>query len=157
MVLLRLGDVQQLAGLPAVAELGHTRIAARVGPVEEQPPVGREVGVKGEPEQPPLGADRDLAREVDDRAAPPAAPADDAAGLLEHPQRARVAGGHADPGRSVEAGRDALDVERMGAPALGRRLRPVDAGQRIAQAADRHRGRRERRDDGDGHDQAGAH
>ncbi len=66
---LRLGDVQQLAGLPAVAELGDARVAALVGPVEVEPPVGREVGVEGEPEQALLGADRDLAGEVDHRGA----------------------------------------------------------------------------------------
>ena len=74
--------------------------------------------------------------------------ADDAAGLLEHPQRPWVAGSDADPGRPVQPGRDPLDVEGVRAAALGGGARVVDAGQRIAQCPDR--------DGGDGEDGHGA-
>ena len=63
--------------------------------------------------------------------------ADDATGLLEHPERLRVAGSDADPGRPVQPGRDPLDIERVRAAALGGGARAVDAGQRITQRPDR--------------------
>ena len=154
---LGLGHVQQLAGAAAVAELCHARISPPVGPVQVEPPVGVEVGMEGEAEQALLGADRDLAGEIDHRAAPPALHANDTAGLLEHPQCARVARGDPDPGRPVEPGGDALDVERVRAAALGGGLRPIDAGQRIAQRADRHGRRRNRHHDSGDHDHPGAH
>ena len=74
--------------------------------------------MEGEAEQPLLGAGRDLVGKIEGHGAGAAVEADDAAGLLEHPQCVGVAGRDADERRPVEAGRDPLDVERVGAAAL---------------------------------------
>ena len=99
----------------AVAELGDAGVASLVAPVQEQAAVGREVRVEGDAEQArsaPTSTRRGRSglgpspllteAERDDPAARgPTAPRD---------RRART-----DPGRAVEAGRDALDVEVVGA------------------------------------------
>jgi hypothetical protein len=163
-VLLGLGDVQQLAHRLGVdraaahAELGHARVAALVAPVQVQPAAGREVGVERDPEQALLGAGGDALAEVEQDGPPPAGKAYHATGLLEDPQRARVAGRRADERGTVEAGGDALDRERARAAALGGGRDRIDLVARIA--ARPHgdgRGGEQQSEPGGGGDQAEAH
>ena len=106
-VLLGLVDVEQLAqrlgvqrAVVAGLELRHARVALRVRPVQVDAAVRREVGVEGDPEQALLGAEQEPVAEVERDRAALAVEADDAAGLLRHPQRV-VAGR---PGRPRSAG-----------------------------------------------------
>ena len=87
-------------------------------------------------EQPLLRADPDLAGEVEHGGPPSRGEADDAAGLLEHPQAVVVAGRDAHVRRSVEAARDALDVEVVRASALLRRCGRAEARERVLRVAE---------------------
>ena len=58
----------------------------------------------------------------------------DAAGLLGRPQRVRVAGRGPDPHRALEAARDPLDGERLGAALLGGHRRPLEIGEVVVAA-----------------------
>ena len=156
-VLLRLVDVEELpararidGAVAAGAQLGDAGVALAVRPVQVDAPVAGEVRVEGDAQQPLLGTGEDLGREVEDRAAVTGgADAEDAAGLLEHPQRAVVAGGGADPGRAVEAGGDAADVEVVRAAALLGGLRGLQILQLVVarqrrEAAHHERGKHDR-------------
>jgi hypothetical protein len=163
-VLLGLLDMEQLAhrlGVDRAAahpELGDPRVPALVAPVQVEPRVGREVGVERDPEQSLLGAGRDAVREVEQRRAATAVQAHDAAGLLEDPERARVAGGGAHERRPVQAGGDPLDRERAGRAALGGGRERLDAVARVAAGAHGDgRGGEQQRESGGGGDQAQAH
>ena len=98
--------------VPAGAELGDARVARAVRPVQVQAPVGREVGVEGDAEQPLLGAREDLGRRG--RAACAGGSPSmrtTRPGCSSTHSAPSVAGRRADPRRAVEAAGDALDVE----------------------------------------------
>ena len=153
-VLLGLVDAQQLADELAVAELADARVAALVAPVHEQTLVGGEIRVERHAEEALLGADEDTVREVELRAAALATDADQPARLLEYPERVGVAGRAAHPGRTVEAGRDALEVEVVRAARLGGREAWLEAVAGVAVSADRHGGEPEQHGNGrDGEDE----
>jgi hypothetical protein len=104
--------------------------------VQEEAPVGGEVGMERDAEQALLGAGEHLARDVEHRGALRAGDPHYAPGLLEHPQRAGVTGRGADPDGTVEPGRDPLDVEVVRAALLGRRLRAFEVVELVAAAGE---------------------
>ena len=148
-VLLGLVDEQQLAQLArgdravlAGAELGDPRVAALVAPVQVEPAVRREVGVEGDAEQALFGPERHAVGEVEQRPPLAARDPDDAAGLLEHPQRAGVARRGADIRGPVQARGDALDGEVARRARLGGG-RPLGLELLVAAARDSQQGQDE--------------
>ena len=87
MVLLGLVDVQQFAGVLAVAELGDVRVSTLVAPVQEQAAVDGEVGMERDPEQALLGADQHAVTDVEVRLSLVPAQADEAPRVLEDTAR----------------------------------------------------------------------
>ena len=102
--------------------------------------IGREVGMEGDAEQSLFGADQHAAADVQPRLAPLAADADQTSRLLEDPQRIRVTGRVAHPGRAVEARRDALEVEVVRVAGFRGRRTGFDVLAQVAVGADGNRG-----------------
>jgi hypothetical protein len=121
----------------ARAELGDPRVARAIGPVQVEAAVGRKAGVEGDAQEPLLRPRQDAAAQVEGHLCAITVEPQDAPGLLEGPEGARVAGRRADPRRAVEAVGDSLDVEVVGGARLHGRARRLAGPRGVLAAAAR--------------------